>query len=850
MDPIQKKLLLIEDQLNRPDFHKQLFRSCPLLFAAFGLITGIILQNFFNFPLPPLLLLLIASALAAIIFFARSKSTLHTWPLAYTALICFTCLGAVRLLSYHRPNPNDIRNLVTGDRTLAAIQGRIVTEPYINRNENWKFQRFIFTDAGTSFYLDITAALTTSGWADATGTVRVRVNEPVFDLNSGDRIRLYCWLEKFSSPTNPGQFNVAKFLARKNVFLAASVNSRDAIEIIIDKTAPLPRITSKLRNIVKALLLADITAESPSAGLLEALLLGSRSNIDSATYAAFRETGLLHFISLSGMHLGIFIGILWRLCRIAGLIKPARSAVCLIALAVFLLIVPPRAPTLRAAIICVSFCASFFFHRRSNPLNSLSLAAIILLLITPTSLFDAGWQLSFTCVLGILFFPRWIENFFREKILDRPPPQNLRIQLRLYGLIVSVTYYPLKMFAVGIAAWLGGAGILLYHFHTICPLTSLWTVAAFPFIAFILILGYVKIILASLLPTAAMALAALLAGLCDLLIRLVTVIANLNISEILIGSVPIAVIAIYYIYLFFIRFIYLKKPLLKKTISITGALALIFFFGLTKYHRTFRDDLTINCLDVGHGQAILAQLPGTDNILFDAGSISRSDIGRRIVGPFLKYSGISKIDSVVISHADIDHINAVPEVVEIASVESVYANSVFLEKINSTATTAFLSRLLEEKNLKIQLLDTAIETAHPAEIKILWPDEQATKNKTLSDNDNSTVVLITFAGRKVLLCADIENYAQARLTKSHPNLTADIVIAPHHGSAKTMYPGFLEQLNPAILICSCGKNWYENNRLIAPIAGAEMFYTHVDGAVTIRIDKAGHITTSTFTPRK
>ncbi len=148
--------------------------------------------------------------------------------------------------------------------------------------------------------------------------------------------------------------------------------------------------------------------------MLEALLLGERRNIDPDTYEAFRRTGLLHLISLSGMHLCILIDIVWRFGKLVGL-----------------------AETRPGGRLCRrngrSFCSSSRPSRRScgprsscgpsahrsscgdgpNPLNSLSLAAIILLLIQPTQLFDVGWQLSFAATAGILAFTRPIEDRLR-----------------------------------------------------------------------------------------------------------------------------------------------------------------------------------------------------------------------------------------------------------------------------------------------------------------------------------------------------------------------------------------------------------------------------------------------------
>ena len=220
--------------------------------------------------------------------------------------------------------------------------------------------------------------------------------------------------------TNPGQFDIAKYLARNNVFIAASVESRDSISLLKNHgTSHLHKNKTKLTEIATAKLLDSPHAYEQNQKLLLALVLGYRANIDTDVYMAFRKTGLLHFICLSGMNFGIVIVIIWWLCRIIGLMKPARAAVCPIAAILFLLVIPSQAPALRAAVMCFVFCASFFFNRHPNTLNSLSLAALILLLINPMQLYEIGWQLSFAAVLGILLFTDRI-NFFLYRKNHKP----------------------------------------------------------------------------------------------------------------------------------------------------------------------------------------------------------------------------------------------------------------------------------------------------------------------------------------------------------------------------------------------------------------------------------------------
>jgi len=843
MNNIRRRLARIDEQLaGGISYYEQAVNTTPLAFAAAGLIIGTLIQNTFGLPILPWLISLVFFAAAVGLLFAVVK---RTGVCVLCALACFICLGAVRLISYYQPAGNDVRNLVAGERKLATIRGQVITEPYINRNTDWKFARFQHNDPSSSFYLKILQAETISGWRKAAGVVRVRVAEAVLDIKAGDYIEAYCWLDRFKKATNPGQFDIAKYLAQRNVYVAAAVQSRDGIKLLKEgQGGILAKLRGRLKETAMHALLGNLPLQEPTEGLLSALLLGYRGNIDSDTYRAFRETGLLHFISLSGMHLGILVGIIWLLCKTAGLMKPGRAIICIIAIGLFLLIVPARAPTLRAAIICLVFCISFFFRRHSNPLNTLSLAAIILLLIRPTSLFEAGWQLSFASVLGLLLFCRRIHFFLYEKITGLPWAKKAPLTRPFFRIVSRPGPYLLRLFSTGLTAWLGGAGVLLYHFYTINPFTSIWTVIAFPFVALILTVGYLKIILSFLLPSVAAVLGIIVTGLADFLIWIVKLIADLGISQVLIGHVSQKLIIFYYCVVLFIALAYFRRPLIKKAICTIMILAIIGFLGVVKWQRTHRDNLVINCLDVGHGQAILAQLPGRANCLFDAGSLYKNDIGRRVVAAFLRYSGISKVDAIVISHSDIDHINGIPEIVENCKVSNVYANNAFFADMETKpcGTAGFLAEFLCEKGLEIQRLEKNLNLNTSASIKILWPSKKIAQSQQLSDNDKSLVSLIEFGDRKILLCSDIEKFAQRKLLQLFPNLKADVVVVPHHGSEKTLDSNFLGRLGADILICSCDSSQYEKGQIIDTTQGsAKVSYTAREGCITVCVDKDGTV---------
>jgi len=148
--------------------------------------------------------------------------------------------------------------------------------------------------------------------------------------------------------------------------------------------------------------------------------------------------------------------------------------------------------------------------------------------------------------------------------------------------------------------------------------------------------------------------------------------------------------------------------------------------------------------------------------------------------------------------------------------------------------------------LKIQRLDANLKFDNRTQLKILWPKKDMTYDSELSDNDKSLVSLIEFADIKILLCSDIEEFAQNELLRLYPELKADIVIVPHHGSTNTQDEDFLRKLNADIMICSCSQSQYERiirnqAQALSSQGRAQSLYTSKNGAITISINKQGKI---------
>lgn len=854
MDEIQRKLALIDAQLQGGALRRYVVSTAPLFLPAVGLMAGIVVQDRVlrvwsaSHPSSSLWLWLAALGLvgAAVCFIAiRHRTDLRPEVFAYGALLGFTCLGAIRLLVYERVDSRDVRNVVGSERVLATVRGRVLTQPS-QQQQDWCFAQLVPADPSAAFYLQLNRIKTPAGWEPVVGTIRVQVDEPVPNLKIGEGIQAYCWLHRFTEPPNPGQFNFARYLRLRNVFVGASVPVREALEPSDEGS---PGLWLRLRRLFTEAaaqgLLGHPFSETQSEAMVEALLLGQRSNIDRATNEAFRRTGLLHLISLSGMHMSILIGIVWWLCKPAGFSKRTRALVCMATTAVFLLVVPLQGPILRAAVIVWAYCLAILLRRRSNGINSLALAAIVLLLLRPTQLFDAGWQLSFASVAGILAFTRRIEEFVHAKTGDwfRHAGAELKPAVRLFkqagcGIITVLS--------VGTAAGLASTGILLYHFYNITPLATFWTALASPAVTAIVVVGFVKIVVSFFLPTISLLLGHVLHVLADLLIGMVQIMARIDFSYLQVGRAPLVLVVLYYALILSVAYVQFRRPIFKKSLCTALALAVILPLGFLKWQRTHRDSLTLTCLDVGHGQAILAQLPGTMNLLFDAGSLTGKDVGARIVVPFLDYSGLGRLHALIASHHDVDHINGIPEIVDLRRVDRVYLGETFFRQTPVAATTQMLTQHLEQRHVNVEHLPETI-TAGAARVQVRWPADEPAEPTELSENDQSLVCLLEFAGKRILLCSDIETPAQRQIMRQYPALKADVVVVPHHGSVRTLDDEFLAQLEPRILVCSCGRADYEQGRVLEGPEGIPLVITALDGAAAICINRAGAITIGSVT---
>jgi competence protein ComEC len=256
--------------------------------------------------------------------------------------------------------------------------------------------------------------------------------------------------------------------------------------------------------------------------------------------------------------------------------------------------------------------------------------------------------------------------------------------------------------------------------------------------------------------------------------------------------------------------------------------------------------LEINALDVGHGDAILLTLPDGGNVLVDGGGLpfGSFDMGESVVLPFLLDRGVRRLDAIVVTHADFDHIGGLTTVVNELGVDAIWQGG----PENERRAYRELRERARERNVPIVTL-TAGESFElaGAHFEVLSAGEGTPE----SSNNRSLVLRVGYGGRHVLLTGDAEDDLERRLVRSGMDLRADVLKLAHHGSRSSTSSAFLDAVQPQFAIVSARRNRSRPipsalvlNRLRE--RGIEYARTDRNGTITVKIHRDGSIEVSTY----
>jgi len=684
-------------------------------------------------------------------------------------------------------------------------------------------------------------------WRAATGRAAVVVDGSPPDVTVGTRLRILGRGLRPAPAANPGEFDFALRARSQRTLSVVRVDSPACLRVVARPAAWSPAaLLHRLRAAGEAVLRDRI---SPArAGLAAALLLGARESLPREESDDFLVTGTVHVLSISGLHVGLVAAALFAVFRGLAVPRPcALAAVALCTLA-YALLVGAETPVVRATLLVWLACLAAATGRRSAAVNGLALAAIVVLAWRPAEVFSAGAQLSFlsTAVLvgAAAALPRVVVPADPiDRLIDRSrSPAERWLRARAWQTWV--------LFVCGLAVWAATAPLVAARFHVVSPVGLVLNVAIAPLVAFAMAAGFACLLTA---PVSGLA-AGWCGAACDLALaaigRLVDWGAAVPGGHAWLPGPPGWWVAGWYV-AFAMALCLLAPGLLMRgrTWAVLAAAWCVVGLvgeGAERLCAGGARELRAVVADVGHGCGIVVRSPTGRCLLYDAGRLGAAGAARRAVAAVLWSEGVSRIDALVLSHADADHFNAVPELLERFDVAAVAVPAAFLRAANP-AVTDLLARL---RARKIPVCTLAAGDSFPLDplcrARVLHP-RRGPRDQEASDNESSLVLAVESAGRRLLLTGDLEGRSLADFVRAGPG-ECDVLVAPHHGSRTSLPPDVATATRPACVVVSGAgrRTWPEVRAAYASAAGgADVWLTGGAGALAVELS-AGNVATARF----
>lgn len=812
----------------------------PLAPWALGLAAGIALEN--AVPLNPIACAVVTVA-AAVVLIRRSSRMSKTATIA-VAILAAAGLGAARHhVAFRRVPADHVVHYSSPERQLARVRGTIASRPSIYRRGYEPFEPWLFDQDRTSLLLTAEAVETTSGWAPASGLVRVTVAGAALELREGDRVEAFGWLYRPSPPANPGQFEWATYNARQGVRVAMACDQPESVQPAADASGASARRLPQLRDYARRLLLDDrIETGDEHLSLFDAIILGRRSDIDRHIESLFVRTGCAHYLAVSGLHVGMMALTVWAILRALGFSRRVVVIVTLIEVAAYAMIAEPRPPILRAAIMTAAFCLAMLFRRPISPANSLSLAALLLLTIRPTALFDAGFQLSFQVVAAIVFLSPALSAMLSRaaRALARRPRVSPEIEEAAQAITPRRTLVRAaglriwQAMCVTLTAWVSALPILAAHFGEVNLLGWLNSFVALPFVFAVVALGFVKLTAAAIWPALAGPLNAVLDLAMQALVAVMSWLADWAGAPTPLPHPPLYLTIAYYGVLIAAAAFHYRRRGRRALAASAGLLvAAVAAWQIVPNSDT---SVRITQLAVGRGTSTVIELPGGKAWLYDAGASGAVDPGSGIILPYLRSRGVTRIEGIILSHANLDHFGGVPSLLDAMPCGPIYVPTGFERFCESGPGAALLDEIKKRGHPLEPIDSTARWTSGDATFQVLWPHADSPPH--LEANDTSVVLRLGYADRSVLFTGDIDYPPQQWLIENE-DLTADVLMLPHHGAVVGSTRGFLEAVAADWLVRSSFVRDADSPELAAIAGDTPLLNTAEVGAVIVRLGEAG-----------
>jgi competence protein ComEC len=615
--------------------------------------------------------------------------------------------------------------------------------------------------------------------------------------------------------TNPGQFNYQNYLATSGIQYEMKIASSK--DMICHATSSKSFLFS-FRETLKKYILQLYSSETGS--WISALVLGDDSHISEAITELFQDWGLSHILAISGLHIGLVVGLFYFLTiKLNVLTKEKAQLLIIIFLPLYAVLAGGEPSVWRATLMVIIVIILQKVHIRLSTTDIISVTFLLLLLADKYLIYHVGFQFSFLVSFGIILSRKWIGQ-----------SKYVFFQLLRLSFVSQMIIVPLQ----------------IIYFYSFNPLSILLNVIVVPYFSlFVIPCMFLLFVIAPI---------HILAKPLEWFFTIVHQYVFLTPLEFFhnvayfpwwSGFLPPLIIILYY-GLFLMMMYYMEKGIQVRGFICGVFVTLVLLFSMLRpYLSPFG---TVTVLDIGQGDAIVIELPFRKGVLIvDAGagfSFNQTEPSKsnysRIIKPFLRYKGIQKIDGIVISHEDTDHAGSVNYIVDDFEVKEIIISTFY--QLEEELKNDWLQRGVSI--LRIQAGD--FFDLKGKRFTILSPgvDKKGT-------NENSLVMLTELGNKSWLFTGDIDQEVEREIIRNYPNLMVDVLKIAHHGSKTSTDPSFITELNPTYALISVGKHNRYGHPSSEVISILEDNYIHVfrtdeQGAIIYQFSKD----TGTFYPFK
>ncbi|MCB9218877.1 MAG: DNA internalization-related competence protein ComEC/Rec2 [Ignavibacteriales bacterium] len=633
----------------------------------------------------------------------------------------------------------------------------------------------------------------------------------------GNFVKFVGVINKARDQRNPGEFNYQQYLYNKNLSGIINCYRPETFEIIDNHV----EVTDNFVFLVRKALDEKISLlhNSKSSALLKGILLADRSEIDYDIKTSFIDSGVIHVLAVSGLHVGfISIIIFLLLGRLDIRVKYIGTIFGLI---LFLILTGGHPSVFRATIMASVYLLAKLTNRVTNGFNSIAIAALIILLINPNELFNPGFLLSFSAVLSILIiYPKL------SKAIN---------QLNINKVIKNV----LLFISVSFAAQIGTLPFTIIYFNKLSIISILANLIVIPIIGLNVSIGILTLAISLLSNYLAGIFASANSFLIDFLYYFVNKISQLDFSYIAIYNFSTLDGIIYYAFISLIFYLSILGINRKTYYVVIPLLVISLGNFITLDDKKLLPDrkLSIMAVDVGQGDSFLIKFPNSKIALIDAGNYTEYfDTGDRIIFPLLKRLGINRIDYAFISHLDTDHFGGIISLINYGII-----NKLYLPLQDSSIKSVIFEEFLQENNVPYNYYSDNYFEEGNCKVYLLC-DTTSQEYLNFDSNNKSGIIKIVHGKNSFLFVGDAEHEAENFLIKRYRNfLESDVLKVGHHGSKTSTSNNFLETVNPKYGIISAGimnRFNHPSDEVIKKLDknNIEIFRTDKDGAIILISD--------------